>query len=228
MSQCQDLLTSQSKILFYSDAELLAEALADELAKHIITAVADRGVCHMVFPGGHSPYQALERLREQDIPWGMLHLYPSDERCVPVGNPERNDRVIDELLFNYVSLPPENLHRIPAELGPEEGALRYSDLLDKIPRFDIVLLGMGLDGHTASLFPNHPAMRDMRQAVPVRNAPKPPSLRVSIGLRRLTDAPTRLVIVLGTGKYKLLNSLESLCDTPVALIQPTLWFVHKG
>jgi 6-phosphogluconolactonase len=228
MNDSQALLTSPSEFRFYLNPKLLAEDLADALAEQIIAAVADRGFCHMVFPGGRSPRQVLERLREQDIPWGALHLYPSDERCVPVGNPERNDRLVDELLFNHVSLPPENLHRIPAELGPEEGALRYSDLLDKTPRFDIVLLGMGLDGHTASLFPNHPALRDMRQAVPVWNAPKPPSLRVSIGLKRLTDALTRLVIVLGNGKYKLMNSLESLSDTPVVLIQPTAWFVYKA
>lgn len=228
MNDRQDLLTSQSEFRFYPNPERLAEALADELAQHIRAAVADRGVCHMVFPGGRSPYRVLERLREKDLPWNALHLYPSDERCVPFGDPERNDRLIDELLLNHVPLLPENLHRIPAELGPEEGASRYSQLLDQTPCFDIALLGMGPDGHIASLFPNHPAMHDSRQAVPVWDAPKPPSSRISIGLRRLTDALTRQVIVLGANKYTLLNSLESLNETPVELIRPTVWFVHKG
>lgn len=228
MNERQDLLTSQSEFRFYSDPERLAEALADELAQHIRAVVADRGICHMVFPGGRSPYRVLERLREQDLPWGALHLYPSDERCVPVGDPERNDRLIDELLLNHVPLPPENLHRIPAELGPEEGASRYSQLLDKTSRFDIALLGVGPDGHTASLFPNHPAMYDSRQAVPVWDAPKPPSLRISVGLRRLTAALTRQVIVLGADKLPLLSSLESFNGTPVELIRPTVWYVHKG
>lgn len=227
MSQCQNLLTSQSKILFYSDPGLLAEALADELTKHIIAAVADRGVCHMVFPGGRSPYQVLERLREQNIPWVALHLYPSDERCVPVGNPERNDRLIDELLLNHIPLPPQNLHRIPAELGPEEGALRYSQLLKRTPCFDIALLGVGADGHIASLFPNHPSLYDSRETVPVWNAPKPPSLRISIGLKRLQAALTRQVILIGSDKLARLNSPESFNGTPVALIRPNVFYIQE-
>lgn len=122
----------------------------------------------------------------------------------------------------------ENIHRISAELGPEDGAFRYSQLLDQTPCFNIALLGMGPDGHTASLFPNHTAMYDSRQAVPVWDAPESPSLRISIGLRRLTDALTCQVIVLGVDKLPLLNSLEAFNGTPVDRIRPTVWYVHKG
>lgn len=228
MNEPQNLLTTHKNIILFHDSEQLAEVVADALARYIHAAVAERGVCHMVFPGGRSPRRVLEQLREKNLPWCALHLYPSDERCVPLSDPERNDRLIDELLLNHVTLPPENLHRMPAELGPEEGALRYSQLLSRTPRFDIALLGMGPDGHTASLFPNHPAARDGRQAVPVWDAPRPPSSRISIGFRRLADALTRKVIVLGPDKLPLFNSLDSLNETPVALIRPTTWYVYKG
>lgn len=221
------MLNTQGLFRAYSDPEQLAIELADELARQIHMAVNTRGTCHMVFPGGRSPRRVIELLRALEVPWFALHLYPSDERCVPVGDPERNDRLIDELLLPYVSLPLENLHRIPAELGPEEGASRYSQLLDQTPCFDIALLGMGPDGHIASLFPNHPAVYDSGQAVPVWDAPKPPSLRVSIGLRRLTDALTRQVIVLGADKLPLLNSSEAFKGTPVERIRPTVWYVYK-
>lgn len=228
MSECQNLLLFPGKVIFHSDPEHLAKTVADEIAKHIHAAVSDRGICHMVFPGGRSPYLVLKRLRGMNLPWTALHLYPSDERCVPVGDPERNDRLIDELLLQYVPLPQENLHRIPAELGPEEGALCYNQLLKKTARFDIALLGVGADGHIASLFPNHRALYDSREAVPVQDAPKPPPSRISIGVRRLTEALTRLVVVLGADKLPLFNSPESFRGTPVALIKPNILYVHKA
>jgi 6-phosphogluconolactonase len=219
---------SEGNFLFFSNSESLAEALADELGKLINESVAARGICHMVFPGGRSPHLVLKRLRGKNLPWKNLHLYPSDERCVPLCDPERNDRLIDELIFNRVPLPEDNLHRIPAELGPEEGARQFSILLDRTPCFDIALLGMGSDGHTASLFPEQPAMHDRSQAVPVFNSPKPPSSRVSISLNRLAEARNRLVIVLGgADKIRFLNSLKPFRGTPVELVQPTAWYIHK-
>ncbi|PKN70937.1 MAG: 6-phosphogluconolactonase [Deltaproteobacteria bacterium HGW-Deltaproteobacteria-12] len=221
-------MSLQNEFLFYPHSEQLASALADELARLILMVVDARAVCHMVFPGGRSPYMVLEKLRGIDLPWKSLHLYPSDERCVPPGDAARNDRLIDELLLGQVSLPAENLHRIPAELGPEEGAFRYSQLLKKTARFDIALLGMGPDGHIASLFPNHPAIYDSREAVPVLNAPKPPSSRISIGLQRLKQSLNRLVVVIGDDKLPLLNSWGSLRGTPVALIEPNVFYIHKA
>lgn len=152
MAQPQ-ILQTLSNALVFPNPETLARVLADDLVQHIRTAVAARGVCHCVFPGGRSPRRVLELLREQDLPWKALHLYPSDERCVPLGDSERNDRLIAELFLGQVPLPPTHLHSIPAELGPEEGATWFSQLLAQTPPFDIALLGVGPDGHTASLFP---------------------------------------------------------------------------
>ena len=219
--------SSEGKFHFFTDLDSLAETLADDLERLINGSVAMSGVCHMVFPGGRSPYRVLEQLRRKNLPWNNLHLYPSDERCVPLGDPERNDRLIDELLINHVPLPQENLHRIQAETGPEEGAFLYSRLLEKTPCFDIALLGMGPDGHTASLFPDHPALHDSRQAVPVFNAPKPPSSRVAIGLKRLASACHRIIIIIGKDKIPFLESLKSSKGKPVELIQPTTWYIHK-
>jgi 6-phosphogluconolactonase len=199
--------------------------LANRLTELIHAAVVLNGNCHIVFPGGNTQRQIFEQLRYADIPWPELHLYPSDERCVPVGDPQRNDRLFDELLLALSPLALKNLHRIPAELGPEEGALRYSWLLDQAPHFDIALLGVGPDGHTASLFPNHPALRDHRPAVPVRNAPKPPPDRVSIGLARLQAARERWVIVTGAEKRDLLCRVRRGEDLPVTRVRPTVFFV---
>lgn len=224
MRRRSDLLITNGAFRMYSDPEQLASELADELARQICVAVDMRGTCHMVFPGGQSPRRVLELLRDQEVPWSALHLYPSDERCLPVGYPERNDRLIDELLLPYVQLPLENLHRIPAELGPEEGALRFSQILKGTPPFDIVLVGVGSDGHTASLFPNHLALLDARDAVPVLGAPKPPLLRVSIGLGRLKGGRNRHVIALGSEKRDLFTSPDRLRDTPVMKLNASIWY----
>ena len=228
MSEYTDAKETHGIFCVYRDAEHLAVSLVSELAQMIRVAIADRGVCHMVFPGGRSPRRALELLSGQDLPWDMLHLYPSDERCLPVGDVERNDRLIDELLLTRVSLPPKNLHRIPAELGPEEGAALYNQLLHQTPPFDIALLGVGPDGHTASLFPGHPALADGCAAVPVWNAPKLPPERVSLGLGGLLAARQRLVVATGSEKCELIGQIQRGVDLPVARIQPTKWYLDAA
>lgn len=219
------LSKAQHSFHVHHDAEHLAASLANELAQLIRATVANRGVCHMVFPGGGSPRRTLELLSKQDLPWVSLHLYPSDERCVPADDDYRNDRLIEELVIKRGMLPPENLHRIPAELGPEEGALQYSQLLDHLPQFDIALLGMGSDGHTASLFPKHPGLTDQRSVIPVCNAPKPPPERVSIGLHRLLTAHNRWVMAMGGDKQDALDSAYRGDDLPVTQVKPTAFFV---
>lgn len=214
---------------FFPDIKILSESLAQFIASLIREAVSDRGICHMVFAGGSSPYPILENLREMDLPWHALHLYPSDERCVPVGDRDRNDRMIDEIILDHVSaFPTHNLHRIPAELGPEKGASHYQQLLKHIPRFDIALLGVGPDGHTASLFPEHPALNDDRQAVPVYNAPKPPAERVSISLRRLEKTATKIILLIGDQKRHLLEKDKDTSKYPVYLVKPTVWYAMEN
>ncbi|HDR68337.1 MAG TPA: 6-phosphogluconolactonase, partial [Bacteroidaceae bacterium] len=104
--------SADTEFRYFKNPVLLAESLAKEISNSIRKTVTRKGVCHMVFPGGKSPLLTLEMLREMDVPWELLHLYPSDERCVARGDPERNDRLIDELIFGHVPLPLENLHRI--------------------------------------------------------------------------------------------------------------------
>ena len=209
----------------FLDPDVLARTLADDLAQYIRAAVAARGECHFVFPGGRSPRRVLELMRGYDLPWQSLHLYPSDERCVPVGDPERNDRLIDELLVDQLTLPPANLHRIPAELGPEMGATQFSRLLRKTPPFDVVFLSAGPDGHTASLFPGHSVLADERSVVPVWGAPKPPPQRVSIGYSRLLAARQRIVMVTGSEKRELVEQVQRGVDLPVTRVQPTGWYL---
>lgn len=213
-------------IFQFINTESLAISLVNRLVEKIHISIAQRGTFHMVFPGGFSPRRILEILSEQDLPWTKLHLYPSDERCVPPGDPERNDHLIEKYLLTKVPLPLENLHRIPAELGPEKAARHFSNLLEKNPNFDIAILGIGLDGHIASLFPGNPALQDIHHAVPVYNSPKPPTHRVSIGINRLQAAHERWIIVVGKEKWNLIKRFIHDMGSPMMRVKPTAFYVE--
>jgi 6-phosphogluconolactonase len=209
----------------FDDEHILSEVV-EKIASFIRFTVNCRDSCHMVFPGGRSPYLIFELLQKEDLPWSKLHLYPSDERCVPVNSEARNDRLIDKFLIETSILPKENLHRISAELGADKGAYFYNKTLADVPRFDLALLGIGCDGHTASLFPGD-HWDEKKSALPVHNSPKFPSERVTISLSRLRDARERWVIVSGTEKKSIMERIQRGEIFPVTRVLPTVFFVDK-
>ena len=217
-----------SEFKIYADAETVAQAAADYLLQQITNCVAEKGQCHVVLPGGSTPARCLEVLAGKSLPWENIHWYPGDERCYPVGHSERNDTMIREKLFSQAENASKNFHSIPAELGPEQGAEKYAALLDTTGGMDIVVLGMGEDGHTASLFPGNVALDNTRSAVPVFDAPKPPLQRVSIGLNMLKGAGECIVIATGEGKREALAKIKEGGSLPVGLIGADVWFVDEA
>ena len=215
-------------IRVYNNAEQVAQAAADYLVQQIESCVAEKGHCHVVLPGGTTPARCLEILAEKPLPWDRVHWYPGDERCYPAGHAERNDTMIKAKLFSRHQAAAKNLHVIPAELGPEEGAKKFSAILDATGGLDIVVLGMGEDGHTASLFPGNIALQDQHSAVPVYHAPKAPDERISIGLSYLKNAGECIVIATGEGKRGALEKIKEGASLPVALVEPGVWFVDKS
>src|SRR5262249_2881531 len=146
--------------------------------------------------GGETPrrtYEALSVLREPSIAWDRVHVFWGDERCVPPEDPESNFATARGALLDRVAIPPANVHRLRAEIAPPtaaadecERALRTFFVGAPWPRFDLVLLGVGEDGHTASLFPGHDALRETsRWAVAVRTDAKPPPWRITLTLPAL-------------------------------------------
>ncbi|EGV16561.1 6-phosphogluconolactonase [Thiocapsa marina 5811] len=198
-----------------------AEAVAEDAARRIRDAagraIDARGRFLCVLAGGRTPLAAYERLVHGSEDWARWHLFLGDERCLPPEDPDRNSRAIALALTERVAIPPDNLHWIPAELGAESAADRYDTLIaDRIP-FDLILLGMGEDGHTASLFPGHAISTDVR-AAPVHEAPKPPPDRVTLTPLALAAAPERLILVTGAGKREALAAWRRGADLPVARV----------
>lgn len=214
--------------LVFADGESLADAVTDHIERALQKAVDEHGEFHLVLPGGTSPRKLLLRLRERQLPWENIHIYLTDERCLPAGHEQRNDFMLDELLLPHVVIPESNLHRIPGELGPEVGTKQFLQVLCDAPQFDLVILGMGEDGHTASLFPASPQQDELSPAVAVYDAPKPPSERISMGMTRLLSARERIVIATGEGKQKIIQSIRDGEEFPITQTKPSAWYLDQN
>jgi 6-phosphogluconolactonase len=212
----------------HRDPAAAAAACAEHLAARILAVLETRERCRVALPGGSTPAACLSHLATLSLPWNRVHWYLGDERCLPRGDTDRNDRMIEEHLWNAIAAPGGNIHRIPAELGAERAASLYADLIDALDRLDIVLLGMGEDGHTASLFPDNPALDDPASVVPVHHAPKPPPERVSLGIRTLRAAAERVVLATGSGKRDAIVKVKAGVSLPINRIGPLLWFVDRA
>ncbi len=183
----------------FHDADEVAWAAAEiigEMARH---AIEQRGRFTLVLAGGSTPMAAYRLLREQAQEWSRWAFFFGDERCLPPFHPERNSVMAREALLDHLPLASHQVHEIPAELGPEKGAARYEPLVRNARPFDLVLLGLGEDGHTASLFPGQTHPPD-RLVVPVHDAPKPPPERVSLNYGALAACRGLLFLVTGRAK----------------------------
>ncbi len=204
----------------FADAGALVTALADAVCVEADRAIEARGVFHLVLAGGSTPialYRALAARGAGDSRW---HLWFGDERCLPPDHPQRNSCMAEAAWLSGSAIPPENRLPIPAERGAEAAAADYAATLAAAPSFDLVLLGMGEDGHTASLFPGHdwgtapssPAVLALHQA------PKPPADRVSLSAARLSDSRHVWFIISGEGKSDAVTRWRNGEALPVTAI----------
>lgn len=192
--------------LLFPDSDAVAQAAVDLILERAQLAIAERGAFHLVTAGGTTPMQCYRLLACQvtqdcDVDWSKWFIYMGDERCLSVEDAERNSLNLYQAWLKIAPIPPENIHFIPAELGPEIAVSRYAQtLIDaNFDAFDVVMLGMGEDGHTASLFPGHdyPAGQCV---VAEHHSPKAPSERVSLSYERLSNARFVMKLVTGAGK----------------------------
>ncbi len=184
------------------------------------TALQERGAFHLVLAGGNTPRALYQRLQELDTDWSRWHIWYGDERCLPADDAERNSRMAGAAGLDTSPIPREQIHDIPAELGAVVAAQYYATTLSEQGAFDLVLLGLGEDGHTASLFPGHVDAETASDVVPVFNAPKPPPERVSLSVRRLSQTHAVLFLITGAAKRAAVQSWRCGEALPAALICP--------
>lgn len=186
---------------FSSRAEF-DRAARDYILDAAASSIDEHGRFRLVLSGGKTPRRIYESLQFAETDWSAWHIYFGDERCLPRDDPARNSLMAAEAWLDHVPIPPEQIHVIPAELGPERGAERYRLDLEAVSNFDLVLLGLGPDGHTASLFPggDWESASSWPDAIPVHNAPKPPPERVSLSPARLSSTRHCLFLIAGSDK----------------------------
>lgn len=185
-------------------------------------AISERKAFHIVLAGGTTPRHVYELLRNKITDWSLWHVYFGDERCLPANDAERNSQMAAHAWLNHVPVPPENIHTIPAELGATAASHAYAHLLNTVAMFDLVLLGLGEDGHTASLFPGQDLgiSPDSPAALAVHDAPKPPPERVSLSAWRLSQTKQLIFLVTGTSKQQAIKAWKNGTEIPAAAIKP--------
>ncbi len=203
----------------YPDAVTVADALAQQILRHSQEAIKARGVFKIVLAGGTTPQASYRLLASAKTDWNRWHVFFGDERCLPADHPERNSTMAAEAWLNHCAIPHRQIHVIEAELGAEEGAARYRQQIQGVPPFDLVLLGMGEDGHTASLFPGH--QHDADEFVhAIHQAPKPPSDRISLSQAVLCHTQALIVVITGAGKHQALKRWLAGESLPIASMEP--------
>lgn len=201
-----------------------ADDVARTAADEIVAALA-AGSRTLVLAGGNTPKKCYDVLARADVKWGRVTILFGDERCVPPDDPESNYRMARESLLAHVA--PASVHRIAGELGPDEAAAAYDRVVASLAPLDVVLLGVGEDGHTASLFPGHPEVQAKGWAVAVRNAPKPPPDRVSLTLPALQGARRVIVLATGAGKAEAVAKARR-GEVPSGMIAGAQWLIDRA
>ena len=227
---------TKREINIYRDAEELAQKAAEDFILLANNSVMCDGRFAVALAGGSTPrsmYSLLgTRKYRREVPWQETHLFWGDERCVPPDHSDSNYRMLRESLLSNVKIPSENIHRIACEDGPSIAANRYQNQLKEFfqlargqfPVFDLVILGLGEDGHTASLFPRSDAVEEKERLVVAPYVKKLSAYRVSLTLPVLNHA--RIVDFLVTWKSKaaitkkILGTNAEPLNLPAARVQP--------
>ena len=242
-----------SRIRIFDDAQALARAAADHFVTLAAQAITQRGLFAVALSGGSTPRATYILLATQNyaarVDWALVHVFWSDERCVPPDDPSSNYRMARDALLEHVPLPPHNIHRMRGEIAPEVAADEYETSLraffarpplaevtsrtGSFSSFDLVFLGVGTDGHTASLFPGTAAVSEKARWVIAHRVPAADQWRLTLTPPIINAAAQVTFIVVGSAKASTLRRvLTAPCRQellPAQIVQPAsgrlLWLV---
>lgn len=240
----------ERRLCVFSTPASQTSALARHIGDRIRAGARARGAFSLVLSGGRTPqrlYQLLAQRYRETVPWNAVEIFFGDERCVPPRNPESNYGMARDALLSQVTVSRRRVHRMPGELRPpSRAAERYASVIGRLPssadpsdaRFDLVLLGVGPDGHTASLFPGAPALRERRRSVVAVSRPGQPPFVPRLTMTVAALGSAREVCFLVSGEEKaaavaavLGTSPEGDPQLPASLVRAvgsTTWFLDRA
>ena len=223
-----------------------AQAAADDFAKYLCEKHRENDNLTVALSGGSTPkilFDLLAANYNADIDWSKIHLYWGDERCVPPTDNDSNYKMTVEHLISKIDIPTENIHRVLGENDPAQEALRYGELLstnlptsNNLPQFDIIILGIGTDGHTASIFPHEMELMTDKNVCAIGINPDSGQQRVTLTGPVINNAKSVCFLATGANKAEKLREIFSKSghykDYPAAHIHPTegelIWFLDEA
>lgn len=227
---------SQPKIENYDQIEALHQAAADAFCELVYQAVDQRGVARISLSGGSTPKRLYELLAQRDLPWQGIHWFWGDERNVTPDDADSNQRMVRQALLNRVETPESNIHPVPVVVDdPASSAKEYEQSLrahfagEPFPKWDLALLGMGDDAHTASLFPGTAALKEGERWFVENWVPKFKAFRYTLTVPAINSASQAWFLIAGAGKREALGHVwtgpDRPEDYPSQLIHASRWFV---
>lgn len=241
-------MTNERRVLVHPEKGALAASIAARFLTKVVDLLDELERVNVVLEGGRIATDVLSQINaspaRDTVDWSRVHFWWGDERWVPTGDPERNDVKAAQALIDHISIPEENIHAMPANDGDltlDEAAdvyaaelAEHADAEGRLPRFDITFLGVGPDGHTASLFPDRPEVLEKDAlVVPVRQSPKPPAERITLTRPALNSSQRIWVELAGADKASSLGLAlagAAYSEVPIAGIKGrrrTVFFVDK-
>jgi len=228
-------VTADPELIVFEGTEPLFRGATEALVQQLLVAAAARGVCSLVLSGGMTPRGVYTQLAaETRLDWARVHVFWGDERNVPPDHPDSNFRMAYETLVSKVPIPPGNIHRVLTEgSNAERAATQYEDVIrtffsltaGEFPRSDVVLLGLGTDGHTASLFPGSPLLNEQRRIVAAVRVDQLNSTRITLTPPAINHSACVMFLVSGRTKAEALRAvLREPSDPqqrPAQAIRPT-------
>ena len=211
------MTTNKIKHISFDDLDTFETNTCNFIIDAANKSIKQKGAFKIVLCGGNTPKRIYGKLQEQKTDWSKWIIYLGDERCLPANHKDRNSMMIKNSFCNNVPIPSNQIFLIESEIGNIAAANKYNLMLDKEEDFDLVLLGFGEDGHTASLFPGH-EWDDSKNAIAVFDAPKPPANRVSMTASRLSKTNKMLYLVSGSNKGNAFQRWNDKNDLPVSKI----------
>jgi len=220
--------------------ELVSKKDFDKTAAEFILssakkAIQKNGVFSIALSGGTTPLGVYKLLASQQKIWIDTHIFWGDERCVPYDDERSNFKSAYDNLISKIKIPTENIHKIPSITNPEKAALEYEKVLkdffkiknNSLPEFDLILLGIGIDGHTASLFPTSKSLQEKKKWVVETDIPEiePRVKRVTLTLPVINNAKSFLFLISGNEKKEIVDKIiegdaEAQKNYPAAMIKP--------
>jgi 6-phosphogluconolactonase len=242
---------SEASVVVHADPQVLATAVAARLIIRLLDAQAERGEASVVLTGGRGAaevYRSVGRSPAREaVDWSRVDVWWGDERFLPAGHPDRNETQARDALLDALPLDPARVHPMPSSDGPdgadpEAAAATYAAALAaaarpghaRLPHFDVLLLGVGEDGHVASVFPEQPAAYETRPVSAVRGSPKPPPVRITLTLPAINTADEVWLMVTGRDKASAVGMAltgAGPVQIPAAGVQGvarTLWLLDRA